>query len=436
MSDEPESRRLPHQVWDDFAARAAQCGFASCFWTLVIGIPYVIALPDGPGVLTGLMAGGGFALTLAAVAWLTATPYRQLGFVVIGSSAFAVGMGVLAITGAKGFVASFGVIGGYLLGFLTAIRPQLVLQTGDQVSDAVARVRRFQRAYTVTFGLLAVLPNILAAGVMFARGSGVVLPAEFPAIAFWYAVVLSFALCVWCWLRFFRPCFELCVEPLFAVPYRVRKTGAGLKQFPPFGPCLVVANHACWFDPIFVAKVLPRPVTPIMTARFFNVWFLKPILKYVFRVIVVPETPLKRETPELEQAIAALDRGEVVVIFPEGYLRRKEEVPLRRFAQGVWRILHARPDTPVVACWVEGGWGSYFSYKNGPPTKSKPMDFRRPIAVAVSPPAPVPTEVLADQMATRVHLMNRVAGMRPELGLTPLPAFDVPNSAEHQEESA
>ena len=70
---------------------------------------------------------------------------------------------------------------------------------------------------------------------------------------------LSALLCVWCWLHFFRPFFELCVEPLFSVPYRVRKRGAGLKQFPPFGPCLVIANHADWFDPILVAGIIPRP---------------------------------------------------------------------------------------------------------------------------------------------------------------------------------
>ncbi len=45
------------------------------------------------------------------------------------------------------------------------------------------------------------------------------------------------------------------------------------------------------------------------------------------------------------------------MIFPEGFLRRKEEQPLRRFGQGAWAILQARPDTPVFATWIEGGVG-------------------------------------------------------------------------------
>ena len=33
---------------------------------------------------------------------------------------------------------------------------------------------------------------------------------------------------------------------------------------------LVVANHAAWFDPLWLAKVLPRFVTPMMTSAFFS----------------------------------------------------------------------------------------------------------------------------------------------------------------------
>jgi 1-acyl-sn-glycerol-3-phosphate acyltransferase len=266
------------------------------------------------------------------------------------------------------------------------------------------------------------------------HSTGGTIPEGVPAVAFWYMVVLSAAVCVWCWMWFTRPIVELCLEPVARLLYRV--TATGTERLPAYGPCLVIANHAFWFDPCILGTSLPRPITPIMTQRFYEVWFLRPLLKHVFRVIVVPETPLKRETPELEQAIAALDRGEVVVIFPEGYLRRKEEAPLRRFGQGVWHILHARPHTPVVACWVEGGWGSKFSYKDGPPgAKGKPMDFRRPIALAVSAPEVVPPDVLADQMATRLYLMNRVAGPRPELGLAPLPPFEL-RSAEPRDEPA
>lgn len=425
MSDEHDSLRFPRVVWDDFAVHAARFGFMAALFWLPPALPYLTSVGDVPTLITGVVVAMAVVAALTVPVVLVSTRYRHLGLGVVGATALFVGVAVMAATRETGVWAYPLALGGYMLGLIAVLRRVLVPPAQATPEDEmVERARRFQAKYTLTFAMLTLAANVPPLILGLTRGAGGAVPAELAAVAFWYVFALSAVLCVWCWLRFFRPFVELCLEPVFRVLYRVK--GKGEKRLPPFGPCLVIANHACWFDPCFLGMILPRPITPIMTQRFYNVWFLTPLLKHVFRVIVVPETPLKRETPELELAVAALDRGEVVVIFPEGYLRRKEEVPLRRFGQGVWRILSARPDTPVVACWVEGGWGSKFSYRNGPPTQNKPMDFRRPMDVSVSGAEVVPAEVLADQMATRVHLMNRVARMRGSLGLAPLPPFESP----------
>jgi 1-acyl-sn-glycerol-3-phosphate acyltransferase len=216
---------------------------------------------------------------------------------------------------------------------------------------------------------------------------------------------------------FTRQLIEITSETILSVCYQLRHTGSGIPQIPMTGPCLLIGNHGCWFDPLFLAKMMPRPVQPIMTQQFYDYWFLKPLLKYVFRVIVVPEKPVRHEAPELDQAVAMLDRGECVMIFPEGYLQRKPEQPLRRFGQGIWHILKARPQTPVVACWVENGWGSYVSYYNGPPTKNKPFDWFRIVRVGVAKAVVLDTALLEDGHATRFELMRLVANARTELGL-------------------
>ncbi len=149
--------------------------------------------------------------------------------------------------------------------------------------------------------------------------------------------------------------------------YRIRSYGPGVFSCPRRGAVLVIANHASYLDPLWLAKILPRRVTPMMTSAFYDLPVLHWLMTAIVKAIRVEVSTFRREAPELKEGIAALDRGECLVIFPEGMLRRRDDQPVRHFGQGVWHILKERPTTPVIACWIEGGWRSYFSYYNGPP---------------------------------------------------------------------
>jgi 1-acyl-sn-glycerol-3-phosphate acyltransferase len=293
-------------------------------------------------------------------------------------------------------------------------------------------------AWSVTRLLLDFLPTVtglvivLTPFLVFGLGAS---PHGDP-LRFGYTVAAAVVLglgAILAWLRLFRPTFELCAEPVLWVMYRVRRTGPGLAAFPARGPCLVVANHACWLDPVFLAKVLPRPTTPMMTSKFYDVPVLRRLMR-AFGVIRVPEATYKQDPAEIREAVAALDRGACVVIFPEGFMRRGEEKPLRRFGRGVWHILRERPNTPVFACWIEGGWGSYCSYYNGKPTKNKKPDFRRPIRVGVSAAVVVDPATLESHLPTRLFLMNQVAEARKHLGLPELPAYELPQKSDDEKE--
>jgi 1-acyl-sn-glycerol-3-phosphate acyltransferase len=166
---------------------------------------------------------------------------------------------------------------------------------------------------------------------------------------------------------------------------------------------------------------LPLQLRPMMTARFYDLPVIRPLMRHVFFAIRVPESGFRREAPEVHDAIAALQRGENVLIFPEGWLKRKEELSLRRFGQGIYQILREVPRTPVVACWIEGGWGSFVSFYKGPPTKNKKFDFLRRIRIGVSDPETLSLDLLHDHLQTRRHLMLAVLNARTYLGLPALP---------------
>jgi 1-acyl-sn-glycerol-3-phosphate acyltransferase len=385
--------------------------------------PRVPLLQLAAELATVLTFWGVLAAEGALVAWLVALavgaliglafwhPYRANGFVPYGLTLAFGGVlaawlwGWCAVTGGVAG-AGFGLTLGGLL--------------NARVRGRAARVSPLWPAASVVLGAaIGLAPLVSGAG--------------WEVIGGWYTLAALIALgpaVVFAWTRLFRPATEVAAEPLLWVMYAVRGTGPGFAAVPPTGPCLVIANHACWFDPLFLAKVFPRRVTPMMTARFFDL----PVIGWLVRrfgVIRVPESGRKSGVPgEIQEAIAALDRGECVMIFPESFLRRIEARPLRRFARGVWQILGARPDTSVFACWIEGAWGSYVSYANGPPTKNKKPDFRRPIRIAVTGPVPIPADVLTEHLRTRVFLMNEVAAARKLLGLPELPPFELPEKDE------
>jgi 1-acyl-sn-glycerol-3-phosphate acyltransferase len=222
------------------------------------------------------------------------------------------------------------------------------------------------------------------------------------------------------WWVLFRDSLEQLIEILIWPFYRIRAFGPDLKQIPLRGPLLVVANHTAWFDPAWLAKVLPRRLTPMMTSRYYDLPLVSWLMVHVVRAIRVQVGKLLRDPPEIQEAIEALDRGECLVIFPEGYMRRRSDRVLSRFGQGIWRILSQRPATPVVVCWIEGGWGSYASYAGGPPAVNKPMDWWRAISIGVAPPQVLDPGLLADHRATRTYLMRACLEARRHLGLPPL----------------
>jgi 1-acyl-sn-glycerol-3-phosphate acyltransferase len=227
------------------------------------------------------------------------------------------------------------------------------------------------------------------------------------------------------WRQLFPEAVEQVLEILLAPLYRVRVHGPGRDVFPRRGPLLIIANHAAYLDPFWLCKMVPRKVTPMMTSAFYDLPFIRWSMAHIVGAIRVPIVPFRREAPELREAEAVLRQGGCVLIYPEAQLRRREDQPLRMFGQGVWRILRELPQTPVVVCWIEGGWRSFTSYYNGPPLRGKWLDFWRRIDIAVEAPQILDPALLADQHATRRYLMQRCLACRGYLGLPVLTGEDV-----------
>jgi 1-acyl-sn-glycerol-3-phosphate acyltransferase len=234
------------------------------------------------------------------------------------------------------------------------------------------------------------------------------------AVAWWYLMPLA---------------VEQLVELLLTPMYRVRVHGPGLDLIPRRGPLLIIANHAAYLDPFWLCKIVPRWVTPLMTSAFYDLPFIRWAMVHIVGAIRVPVAGFRREAPELRDAATVLRGGGCVLIFPEAQLRRREDQLLRLFGQGIWRILHELPETPVLVCWIEGGWHSFTSYWNGPPLRGKRIDWARRIDIGFAKPQTVDPAILADQHATRQYLMRVCLECRGYLGL-PVPDTQAGKSAD------
>jgi 1-acyl-sn-glycerol-3-phosphate acyltransferase len=370
------------------------------------------ALQPGASGLTEMvtvvvLAGVGVALG-SATASLVGHPRRCLGLVPLGAAGLVGSLvwALLVITPDAGVPR----IPCLLLGFTTGLinAPLRAAYLAAIPSDARGNG-------TAVMNTAIYLMTALLAGLVIALTYAGLLTSSLAQLAFLTVLGALGATAVWCYL--FPPLMELVSAWVMLPQYRIRGHGPGLDHIPATGPLLVIANHAAYVDPFWIGKVMPRKITPMMTSVFYDRLLLRWLMRWVVGAIRVESSGFRREAPELAEAVAVLRCGGCVLIFPEGMMRRKEELLLRQFGQGVWHILREVPDTPVLVCWIEGGWGSYASYHGGRPFTNKRPDWRRPINVVVAEPAVLPPEVLADHRATRQYLMKACLDCRRHLGL-------------------
>jgi 1-acyl-sn-glycerol-3-phosphate acyltransferase len=129
-----------------------------------------------------------------------------------------------------------------------------------------------------------------------------------------------------------------------------------------------------------------------------------------------------RETADaaqaLQAAVEALERGEVVLIYPEGTVTRDPDFWPMHAKTGVARLALLAPGVPVVPV---GQWGAQ-RFLDVYAHRFRPLP-RKPITIAAGPPLDLsefagsePTSEVLHQMTDRIMISIRdlVAGIRGE----------------------
>lgn len=196
-------------------------------------------------------------------------------------------------------------------------------------------------------------------------------------------------------------CAVLSPRLFVRTPFRVmlsilyRKRVVGLENLPKESGCMVISNHVSWIDGILILWMLPRNVRFVVDGGNFN----GPIPQYLARAF---DTILMSASPKsigraLKTAREGLKAGEVIGIFPEGTLSRTGQ--LQGFKAGMTKILKGT-EAPVIPMWMEGMWGSIFSFSGGKFFFKWPKKFRRELTLYIGEPlAPTtPLEMIRSQV--------------------------------------
>jgi len=176
--------------------------------------------------------------------------------------------------------------------------------------------------------------------------------------------------------------------------YRVKVIGSS--NIPETGGAVVVSNHISYVDVVVLQLASPRPLRFMAYRGPGTGW----LLNWIYDLAGVIPVSSDKPSQWLRGAVAALRKGELVCVFPEGEISRTGQ--LMNLRRGFELMAHMAK-VQVVPAMVDGLWGSVFSFSRNVYIWKSPRLMPTPVCVAFG--APIPYEK-ADCVTTRKALME------------------------------
>jgi long-chain acyl-CoA synthetase len=176
----------------------------------------------------------------------------------------------------------------------------------------------------------------------------------------------------------------------------------GREHLPAKGPFIVAPNHSSSLDPFVLSVGLGRRrVSQTVWAGRRGALLENPIRRRVNRL--AHAIPINRNAAALAVGAAALERGRILVWFPEGH--RSDTGELQEFKRGVGALVD-HFQVPAVPTYIDGAYDAM-------PRDSRLPRRLRTIAIAFGPP--VRPERAADISDRDQRIDRLVAALRKEV---------------------
>lgn len=190
------------------------------------------------------------------------------------------------------------------------------------------------------------------------------------------------------------------IGPTVRLVWRVRVRGA---ERLPSGPVVVAANHDSLADPFFLGSALPRPL------RFLakeELWSLGLVGRLLDAAGCIPVSRGRGDAAAMSAAVAALEAGDAVALFPQGTTRPYRDRPWHRGAARL-ALATGAPLLPVCLVHTEKALRPYRVRIGFPSVR---VLVGEPIAVEPSPATIASARALTDRLRAVIEAMHAPYG--------------------------
>lgn len=116
-------------------------------------------------------------------------------------------------------------------------------------------------------------------------------------------------------------------------------------------------NHRSHADFVLIWAALPPALQaatrPVAGADYWENGALKSyLINQVFHAVLIDRNRETRSEDPIEKLLAALKRGDSLIVFPEG-TRNMADEPLLPFKSGLFHVARQRPDVELVPVWID-----------------------------------------------------------------------------------